>query len=91
MFDNWCMLLLQALLVAEREENDVMKKVHANALETNEELNKKISDADEKIKQFSDTVQRFVALFPDFMTLFLDPYAELVHMDSGFRFFLNVI
>lgn len=55
------MLLLQALLVAEREENDVMKKVHANALETNEELNKKISDADEKIKQFSDTVRRFVA------------------------------
>jgi myosin-5 len=55
------MLLLQALLVAEREENDVAKKAHANALETNEELNKKVSDADEKIKQFSDTVQRFVA------------------------------
>jgi len=26
-------------------------------------LNKKVSDADEKIKQFSDTVQRFVAQF----------------------------
>ncbi|XP_021313168.1 myosin-17 isoform X3 [Sorghum bicolor] len=49
---------LKALLVAEREENDVAKKAHANALETNEELNKKVSDADEKIKQFSDTVQR---------------------------------
>ncbi|XP_066312428.1 myosin-17-like isoform X2 [Miscanthus floridulus] len=49
---------LKALLVAEREENDVTKKAHANALETNEELNKKVSDADEKIKQFSDTVQR---------------------------------
>jgi len=61
MFDSGCMLLLQALLVAEREENDVTKKAHANALETNEELNKKVSDADEKIKQFSDTVQRFVA------------------------------
>lgn len=61
MFDSGCMLLLQALLVAEREENDVAKKAHANALETNEELNKKVSDADEKIKQFSDTVQRFVA------------------------------
>ena len=61
MFDSGCMLLLQALLVAEREENDVTKKAHANALETNEELNKRVSDADEKIKQFSDTVQRFVA------------------------------
>ena len=61
MFDSGCMLLLQALLVAEREENYVTKKAHANALETNEELNKKVSDADEKIKQFSDTVQRFVA------------------------------
>jgi len=61
MFDGGCMLLLQALLVAEREENDVTKKAHANALETNEELNKRVSDADEKIKQFSDTVQRFVA------------------------------
>lgn len=61
MFDSGCMLLLQALLVAEREENDVTKKAHANALETNEELNKKVSDADEKIKQFTDTVQRFVA------------------------------
>lgn len=61
MFDSGCMLLLQALLVAEREENDVTKKAHANALETNEELNKRVSDADEKIKQFTDTVQRFVA------------------------------
>ncbi|XP_025817046.1 myosin-17-like isoform X3 [Panicum hallii] len=49
---------LKELLVAEREENDIRKKAHANALETNEELNKKVSDADEKIKQFSDTVQR---------------------------------
>ncbi|XP_066306851.1 myosin-17-like isoform X3 [Miscanthus floridulus] len=49
---------LKALLVAEREENDVTKKAHANALETNEELNKRVSDADEKIKQFTDTVQR---------------------------------
>jgi len=56
-------LLLQELLVAEREENDIRKKAHANALEMNEELNKKVSDADEKIKQFSDTVQRFVAQF----------------------------
>jgi len=51
------------MLVAEREENDIRKKAHANALEMNEELNKKVSDADEKIKQFSDTVQRFVAQF----------------------------
>ncbi|RLM92406.1 myosin-17-like isoform X5 [Panicum miliaceum] len=49
---------LKELLVAEREENDIRKKAHANALETNEELTKKVSDADEKIKQFSDTVQR---------------------------------
>ncbi|CAL4974396.1 unnamed protein product [Urochloa decumbens] len=49
---------LKAVLVAEQEKNDATKKAHANALETNEELNKKISDADEKIKQFSDTVQR---------------------------------
>ncbi|XP_039848775.1 myosin-17-like isoform X5 [Panicum virgatum] len=49
---------LKELLVAEREENDIRKKAHANALEMNEELNKKVSDADEKIKQFSDIVQR---------------------------------
>ncbi|RLN25412.1 hypothetical protein C2845_PM07G20830 [Panicum miliaceum] len=49
---------LKELLVAEREENDIRKKAHANALETNEALNKKVSDADEMIKQFSDTVQR---------------------------------
>ncbi|XP_039812351.1 myosin-11-like isoform X3 [Panicum virgatum] len=49
---------LKEMLVAEREENDIRKKAHANALEMNEELNKKVSDADEKIKQFSDTVQR---------------------------------
>ena len=58
-----CILLLQEMLVAEREENDIRKKAHATALEMNEELNKKVSDADEKIKQFSDTVQRFVAQF----------------------------
>ncbi|ONM38760.1 Myosin family protein with Dil domain [Zea mays] len=50
--------IFSVLLVAEREENDKMKKAHANALETNEELNKEVSDADEKIKQFSDTVRR---------------------------------
>ena len=63
MFDNvcLCLLLFQALLVVEREENDVAKKAHANALETNEELHKKVSDADEKIKQLTDIVQRFVA------------------------------
>jgi myosin V len=38
-----------------------MKISHANVLEQNEELNKKVKDADEKIKQFSDVVQRFVA------------------------------
>ena len=59
-----CILLLQELLVAERGENDIRKKAHANALEMNEELNKKVSDADEKIKQFSDIVQRFAAQFP---------------------------
>ncbi|KAL6614620.1 hypothetical protein ACP70R_036890 [Stipagrostis hirtigluma subsp. patula] len=49
---------LKALLVAEREENDVTKNAHASAQERNEELNKKVKDADEKIKQFSDIVQR---------------------------------
>ncbi|CAO2166166.1 unnamed protein product [Urochloa humidicola] len=49
---------LKAVLVAEREKNDVTKKAHANALEAIEELNKKVNDADKKIKQFSDTVQR---------------------------------
>ncbi|TVU35329.1 hypothetical protein EJB05_17214 [Eragrostis curvula] len=49
---------LKALLVAEKEENDLTKKSHANALEQNEELNKKVKDADEKIKQFSDIIQR---------------------------------
>ncbi|OEL32655.1 Myosin-17, partial [Dichanthelium oligosanthes] len=49
---------LKALLVAEREESDVTKRAHANALEMNEELSNKVSDADEKIKQFTDTVLR---------------------------------
>ena len=64
LFRMLCILLLQEMLVAEREENDIRKKAHANALEMNEELNKKVSDADEKIKQFSDIVQRFAAQFP---------------------------
>ncbi|XP_062206682.1 myosin-17-like isoform X7 [Phragmites australis] len=49
---------LKALLIAEREENDVKKKEHANAQERNEELNKKVKGTDEKIKQFSDIIQR---------------------------------
>lgn len=48
------------LLVAEQEENDLTKKAHANAQERNEELSKEVEDADGKIKQLSDTVQRFV-------------------------------
>uniref|UniRef100_I1NR90 Myosin motor domain-containing protein n=1 Tax=Oryza glaberrima TaxID=4538 RepID=I1NR90_ORYGL len=50
---------LKALLVAEQEENDLTKKAHANAQERNEELSKEVEDADGKIKQLSDTVQRF--------------------------------
>ncbi|GJM93348.1 hypothetical protein PR202_ga09896 [Eleusine coracana subsp. coracana] len=49
---------LKDLLVAERDETDLMKSSHASALERNEELNKKLKDADEKIKQFSDIIQR---------------------------------
>ncbi|KAF8696218.1 hypothetical protein HU200_037117 [Digitaria exilis] len=49
---------LKTQLVAGQEEHDATNKAHANALETIEELNKKVSDADEKIKQFSDTIQR---------------------------------
>ncbi|KAG8055649.1 hypothetical protein GUJ93_ZPchr0001g33025 [Zizania palustris] len=49
---------LKALLVAEREENDLTKKAHANAQEISEELNKKVENADDKIKQLGDTVQR---------------------------------
>ncbi|KAF2951968.1 hypothetical protein DAI22_01g301100 [Oryza sativa Japonica Group] len=49
---------LKALLVAEQEENDLTKKAHANAQERNEELSKEVEDADGKIKQLSDTVQR---------------------------------
>ncbi|VAH78316.1 unnamed protein product [Triticum turgidum subsp. durum] len=49
---------LKVLLVAEREENDVTKKAHANSQERNEELNRKVQDADEMIKQLNDTVKR---------------------------------
>uniref|UniRef100_A0A0D9YE15 Myosin motor domain-containing protein n=1 Tax=Oryza glumipatula TaxID=40148 RepID=A0A0D9YE15_9ORYZ len=49
---------LKALLVAEQEENDLTKKAHANAQERNEELSKEVEDADGKIKQLCDTVQR---------------------------------
>uniref|UniRef100_A0A0E0FS65 Myosin motor domain-containing protein n=1 Tax=Oryza nivara TaxID=4536 RepID=A0A0E0FS65_ORYNI len=49
---------LKVLLVAEQEENDLTKKAHANAQERNEELSKEVEDADGKIKQLSDTVQR---------------------------------
>uniref|UniRef100_A0A453F8D6 Myosin motor domain-containing protein n=1 Tax=Aegilops tauschii subsp. strangulata TaxID=200361 RepID=A0A453F8D6_AEGTS len=50
---------LKVLLVAEREENDVTKKAHANSQERNEELNRKVQDADEMIKQLNDIVKRF--------------------------------
>ncbi|VAH62584.1 unnamed protein product [Triticum turgidum subsp. durum] len=49
---------LKVLLVAEREENDVTKKAHSNAQERNEELNRKVQDADEMIKQLNDIVKR---------------------------------
>ncbi|XP_047053050.1 myosin-17-like isoform X7 [Lolium rigidum] len=49
---------LKVLLVAEREENNVSKKAHANAQERNEELNKKLEDADEMSKQLNDIVKR---------------------------------
>ncbi|KAM3331659.1 hypothetical protein ACQJBY_027547 [Aegilops geniculata] len=49
---------LKVLLVAEREENDVTKKAHANSQERNEELNRKVQDADEMIKQLNDIVKR---------------------------------
>jgi hypothetical protein len=51
------------LLVAEREENNVSKKAHANAQERNEELNKKLEDADEMSKQLNDIVKRFAVVF----------------------------
>nr|XP_051225690.1 myosin-17-like isoform X3 [Lolium perenne] len=49
---------LKVLLVAEREENNVSKKAHANAQERNEELNKKLEDAVEMSKQLNDIVKR---------------------------------
>uniref|UniRef100_A0ACD5VR16 Uncharacterized protein n=1 Tax=Avena sativa TaxID=4498 RepID=A0ACD5VR16_AVESA len=49
---------LKVLLVAEREENNVTKKAHANAQERNEELNRKVQDADEMSKQLNDIVKR---------------------------------
>ncbi|KAM0828312.1 hypothetical protein ACQ4PT_067633 [Festuca glaucescens] len=49
---------LKVLLVAEREETNVTKKAHANAQERNEELNKKVEDADEMSKQLNDIVKR---------------------------------
>uniref|UniRef100_A0A0D9V4W4 Myosin motor domain-containing protein n=1 Tax=Leersia perrieri TaxID=77586 RepID=A0A0D9V4W4_9ORYZ len=49
---------LKALLVAEREENELTKKAHGDAQERNEELNKKVEDSEGKIKQLSDIVQR---------------------------------
>lgn len=61
--DNRHMLLFQVLLVAEREENDVTKKAHTNAQERNEELNRKVQDADEMIKQLNDIVKRFAVVF----------------------------
>lgn len=61
--DNRHMLLFQVLLVAEREENDVTKKAHANSQERNEELNRKVQDADEMIKQLNDIVKRFAVVF----------------------------
>uniref|UniRef100_A0ACD5W2M2 Uncharacterized protein n=1 Tax=Avena sativa TaxID=4498 RepID=A0ACD5W2M2_AVESA len=49
---------LKVLLVAEREEINVTKKAHANAQEINEELNRKVQDADEMSKQLNDIVKR---------------------------------
>ncbi|KAL5222227.1 hypothetical protein ABZP36_026940 [Zizania latifolia] len=62
---------LKALLLAEREENDLTKKAHANAQERSEELNKKIEDADGKIKQLSDSVQRLEETVRERETLLL--------------------
>jgi hypothetical protein len=51
------------LLVAEQEENNAAKKAHADAQERNEELNRKVEDADEMSTQLNDTVKRFAIVF----------------------------
>ena len=51
------------LLVTEREENNVTKKALDNAQERNEELNRKVEDADEMSKQLNDVVKRFAVVF----------------------------
>lgn len=88
------MQLWQVLLVAEREENDVTKKAHANAQERNKELNKKVEDADEATKQLTDIVKRFAVLldYLSFSILYLLDCSEvlfcsqLVEVSLLFRF-----
>lgn len=53
------LLLLQALLLLERQASDAGKKAYAEAQERNNELAKKGEDAETKVDQLQETVQRF--------------------------------
>ena len=53
------LLLLQALLLTERQATEAAKREHAESERRNEELIKKFESAEKKIEQLQDTVQRY--------------------------------
>lgn len=68
-FENICLfrdsvevipfLLLQALLLTERQATEAAKREHAESELRNEELIKKFESAEKKIEQLQETVHRY--------------------------------
>jgi len=50
------------LLLSERQSTDEAKKAYAEAQDRNSELIKKLEDAESKVEQLQDSVQRFFFL-----------------------------
>ena len=56
----WKFLLVQAQLLSETQIADNEKQAYVVAQATNEQLTKKLEDAEKKVDQLQDSVQRFV-------------------------------
>lgn len=54
---------MQALLLSERQAAEGAGKASIDAEARNAELAKKLEDAEQKVDQLQESVQRFVALF----------------------------
>ena len=64
------------MLLIERQSTDEAKKTYAEAQDRNRELMKKLEDAESKVDQLQDSVQRFFSVNPCLCKHFVE-YVEV--------------